>query len=240
MTRTSRLILTVSIAAIGASSSVSAQRWGHDRMPPVGVCFFKDADFHGDYFCVAGDGELAALSEDANDKINSIKVIGGAEVTVFRDARFAGTSTRFAGDVRDLKTEGWAEKISSLRVKAGGAAVAGRGSDVDQIIRQAYREVLDREPDPQGLEIYRNHMQRDGWSDDKVRQSLKSSPEYAQKGGMTVQKAQEIVRRAYLSVLKREPDPNSKTFVDKVMLSNWSQQDVENELRKSDEYKRKQ
>jgi hypothetical protein len=90
------------------------------------------------------------------------------------------------------------------------------------------------------MEIYRNHMVRDGWSDDKVRQSLKSSPEYAQKGGMTADKAQEVVRRAYLSVLKREPDPSSKTFVEKVLLSGWSQQDVENELRKSDEYKRKQ
>ena len=113
------------------------------------------------------------------------------------------------------------------------------GADADRIIRQAYREVLNREPDPQGMEIYRNHMLRDGWSDDKVRQSLKSSPEFAQKGGMTAEKAREVVRRAYQSVLKREPDPASQTFVEKVLVSGWSQQDVENELRKSDEYRNK-
>jgi len=82
-------------------------------------------------------------------------------------------------------------------------------------------------------------MLRDGWSDDKVRQSLKSSPEFAQKGGMTAEKAREVVRRAYQSVLKREPDPASQTFVEKVLVSGWSQQDVENELRKSDEYRNK-
>jgi hypothetical protein len=236
MRRTSILVACITVAT--ASVTLSAQRWGHDRMPASGACFYEDEDFKGDYFCVAGGAELAALSEDTNDKISSIRVIGGVEVTVFADARFSGDSTRFAGDVRDLKTNGWDDKISSLRVGAPGRTMAGQGGDVDRIIRQAYREVLDREPDPQGMEIYRNHMVRDGWSDDKVRQSLKSSPEYAQKGGMTAEKAQEVVRRAYLSVLKREPDPSSKTFVEKV-LSGWSQQDVENELRKSDEYKRK-
>jgi peptidase inhibitor family I36 len=235
-------ILLACIAAVAASATLSAQRWGRDRIPGTGACFYEDADFKGDYFCVASGGEVAALSEDTNDKISSIRVLGGVEVTVFSDVRFSGNSTRYAGEVRDLAADGWDDKISSLRVGAPRRTMAGTmaapGADVDRIIRQAYREVLNREPDPQGMEIYRNHMLRDGWNDDKVRQSLKNSPEYAQKGGTTVEKAQEVVRRAYLSVLKREPDPASRTFVEKVM-SGWSQQDVENELRKSDEYKRR-
>ena len=237
-----RISLFACIAAVAASVTLSAQRWGRDQIPGSGACFYEDADFKGDYFCVASGGEVAVLSEDTNDKISSIRVLGGVEVTVFSDARFNGNATRYAGEVRDLAADGWDDKISSLRVGAPRRTMAGAmaspGADVDRIIRQAYREVLNREPDPQGMEIYRNHMLRDGWNDDKVRQSLKSSPEFAQKGGMTVEKAQEVVRRAYLSVLKREPDPASKTFVEKVM-SGWSQQDVENELRKSDEYKRR-
>ena len=237
-----RISLFACIAAVAASVTLSAQRWGRDQIPGSGACFYEDADFKGDYFCVASGGEVAVLSEDTNDKISSIRVLGGVEVTVFSDARFNGNSTRYAGEVRDLAADGWDDKISSLRVGAPRRTMAGAmaspGADVDRIVRQAYREVLNREPDPQGMEIYRNHMLRDGWNDDKVRQSLKSSPEFAQKGGMTVEKAQEVVRRAYLSVLKREPDPASKTFVEKVM-SGWSQQDVENELRKSDEYKRR-
>jgi hypothetical protein len=58
-------------------------------------------------------------------------------------------------------------------------------------------------------------------------------------GGMTQAHAEEIVRRAYLSVLKREPDPASRAFVDRVLNERWTQVDVERELRKSDEYRNK-
>jgi hypothetical protein len=56
---------------------------------------------------------------------------------------------------------------------------------------------------------------------------------------MTPAKAQEIVRKAYLSVLKREPDSGSAGFVEKVLREGWMQPDVERELRKSDEYRNK-
>ena len=56
---------------------------------------------------------------------------------------------------------------------------------------------------------------------------------------MTPAKAQEIVRRAYQSVLKREPDAGSAGFVEKVLREGWMQPDVERELRKSDEYHNK-
>jgi len=49
--------------------------------------------------------------------------------------------------------------------------------------------------------------------------------------------AEDIVRRAYQSVLKREPDAASRTYVDRVMNDRWSQADVEKELRNSDEYR---
>ena len=45
------------------------------------------------------------------------------------------------------------------------------------------------------------------------------------------------MRRAYLSVLKREPDAGSQGYVDRVLRDQWSQADVERELRKSDEYR---
>jgi hypothetical protein len=54
---------------------------------------------------------------------------------------------------------------------------------------------------------------------------------------MTYAKAQDIVRRAYLAVLNREPDAASRGYVDKVFRDRWSQQDVERELRRSGEYR---
>ena len=234
-----QLLVAVCLAAIAAPSSLSAQRWGHGTQPRDGACFYKDPDFRGDYFCLTGVEELGALSGDANDKIVSIKIFGHADVTVFKDARFTGDSTRFGGDVRNLKDEGWSERISSLRVRPGGSEGLP-AADVDRIVRNAYLELLDREPDPQGFLVYRNHMLNDGWSEDRVRQTLRNSPEFREKGGMTITRAQEIVRRAYLEVLKREPDPGSQGYVEKVMRDHWSQQDIERELRKSDEYRRKQ
>jgi hypothetical protein len=47
------------------------------------------------------------------------------------------------------------------------------------------------------------------------------------------------VRRAYLDVLKREPDPASRPFVDRVLRDHWTQQDVERELRNSAEFRNK-
>ena len=54
-----------------------------------------------------------------------------------------------------------------------------------------------------------------------------------------VVRAEEIVRRAYLDVLRREPDAASRGYVDRVMRDNWSQNDVERELRKSAEYRQR-
>lgn len=48
-------------------------------------------------------------------------------------------------------------------------------------ITKAYQEILEREPDPQGLEHYRKKMINDGWSIERVRNTLRKSPEYKNK-----------------------------------------------------------
>jgi hypothetical protein len=70
-----------------------------------------------------------------------------------------------------------------------------------------------------------------------VREALRNSPEYKQKQTMTWPRAQEIVRRAYLNVLNREPDADSRGYVERVFRDRWTQGDVERELRKSPEYR---
>jgi hypothetical protein len=56
---------------------------------------------------------------------------------------------------------------------------------------------------------------------------------------MTRDQAQAIVRSAYQNVLGREPDPGSAGYVDRVVNDHWSQQQIENELRNSAEYRQK-
>jgi peptidase inhibitor family I36 len=236
-------ILWAGLFSAIAASPALAQRWGHGSFPRDGVCFYKDPNFHGDYFCVGAGEELSTVGNDMNDEISSLRLFGNAEVTVFKDVRFSGRSSRFDGDVRDLKSTGWDDLISSVRVRPRsgfGTRPGGRPTeDPDRIVRRAYQDILERQPDPTGLRTYRSHILDDGWSEAQVRDALRNSPEYREKTTMTYPKAQEVVRRAYLAVLRREPDPASRGFVDRVFRDHWTQQDVERELRKSPEYRNK-
>jgi len=183
-----RLIAIGVLLALPAA--VSAQRWGRERFPQSGACFFRDTNFRGEYFCVRAGEDVSRVPNDLNDGISSMRVFGRAEVEVFRDVRFNGGSSRFAADISDLRREGWNDRISSLRVQ-----IASRGE-----------RARDRADERRGDRI-------------------------------SVAEAQAIVRRAYLNVLRREPDAGSGGYVNAIINDNWSQQDVERELRKSDEFR---
>jgi len=112
------------------------------------------------------------------------------------------------------------------------------------VVRRAYRDVLGREPDAEGLQYYRGRIIDEGWSEAQVRQDLRRSDEYKTRTsddgspyGMTRARAQSVVRRAYRSVLNREPDPASEGYVEHILRDGWSQADVERDLRRSAEYR---
>ena len=257
-TRSDR-VLAVALLAAGSMlvmpSVATAQRWGRERFPDSGACFFRDADFRGDYFCVRAGDDVGRLPDEMNDAISSIRLFGRTEVVVYKDARFNGGSARFGSSVRDLRDERWNDRISSIRVQIarGGDFRDERGDrrgddrrgddrrisgdEADRIVRRAYQDVLHRDPDEGGLRQYRSRILEDGWNEEQVRDSLRNSPEYRERVTMTRAKAEEIVRRAYLNVLKREPDRGAEGYINNVLRDNWSQDDVERELRKSDEYR---
>jgi hypothetical protein len=130
-------------------------------------------------------------------------------------------------------------------VRIGRGVSNGYGSggrpagDPDRIVRRAYQDILHRDPDPSGLRQYRSLIIDKGWSEQQVREALRNSPEYHEQNTMTREKAEAIVRRAYLSVLRREPDAGAQGFVNRVLRDRWSEDDVARELRKSDEYRNK-
>jgi hypothetical protein len=253
MANRTMIVMLAGSALLTLSSTALAQRWGREEVPREGACFFKDPNFHGEYFCIRTGRNVGSVPGDMNDRISSIRIFGRAEVTVFKDVQFDGRSERFDTDIRNLKAEGWNDLISSVRVRhiSGGGFDGrrddnrgfgrrddvGRRDDPDRIVRRAYQDVLDREPDQAGLRLYRSRIIDDGWSEAQVREALRTSPEYREKSTMTMPKAQEVVRRAYLAVLGREPDPGSRSYVVKVFREHWSQEDVERELRKSPEYR---
>jgi len=242
------------------STAVEAQRWGRERYPQSGACFYRHPYFQGDYFCIRAGDQVPRLTDDANDEISSILVFGRAEVAVYRDIRFAGPAERFDYSIDNLEDYRWDDTISSMRVEERGRRDRfgdlnddNRGrdrrdgrrddrrlssNDADKIITRAYQDVLGRDPDQGGFRQYRSRIIDDGWTEEQVRNSLRTSPEYREKTTMTRAKAEATVRSAYLAVLKGEPDAaGSQGYINSVLRDNWSQQDVERELRKSDEFR---
>ena len=90
--------------------------WGRPSVPRSGVCFYRDINYGGEYFCASVDETTEQVPPGMNGQISSIRVFGNAEVTVFREAGFQGQSRRFDSDARDLRDIRWNDRISSFRV----------------------------------------------------------------------------------------------------------------------------
>jgi len=111
-----------------------------------------------------------------------------------------------------------------------------RPGDIDRIIRRAYQDILDRDPDAEGQRAYRRAMIDKGWTERDVRDDLRKSPEYAKHQR---ESAARIVRRAYLDVLGREPDTQGlATYLNRILRDDWDEHDVREALEKSPEYRR--
>ena len=138
---------------------------------------------------------------------------------------------------RRMLDDGWSERQVRDTLRRSNEKAEQNDADIDRMITRAYRDVLGRAPDASGLSEFRNQVKRKGWTESDVRQALRDSPEYREKNTMTEAKAREVVANAYRSVLGREPDPGADVYVQKVWREKWTERDVANELRKSDEYR---
>ena len=145
-----------------------------------------------------------------------------------------------------IRNEGWSEwdVRNALRQSAeytAGAALGFRTASADRIIDRAYRDILGRQPDPAGRENYRRLILEDGWDEHDVRRALIRSPERRQQRlAVSQQAAEDMVRRAYRTVLGRDPDPAGLThYTSKVLYDGWNEDDLVHALRESDEYREK-
>ncbi|MCP8883858.1 SH3 domain-containing protein [Devosia sp. XJ19-1] len=65
---------------------------------PAKVCFFKGNNFSGAQFCVSAGTDDPNLPGGWNDSISSIKVQGGAQVTVCKNVWYGGFCTTISTD----------------------------------------------------------------------------------------------------------------------------------------------
>ncbi len=135
------------------------------------------------------------------------------------------TTLLFASAQGQAVNEKWSTDL------LGGMTKSLESLQQDKTIRRAEAE-LDREPSGPELRRYRGQMKDYHWTDDDSR-------EYGRQGSqISRHEAEQIVRRAYREVLGREPDPGAQGWVDKILYNRWTEQDVVQALRDSDEYRR--
>ncbi|MBI2813833.1 MAG: hypothetical protein HYX71_06080 [Opitutae bacterium] len=242
------LLLLASTTALAQPHRQPEERGSeHSRYRGPRVILFQDADYQGASLVVYAGEALENLSSltfpgggKINDRISSIRVEGGAEVYVHTDSRFRGEVMRVTENIRDLSgrllpgsvSASWNDRISSLRVEVRRRDEAREEPDL--VIRRAYLDLLARAPDPGGQRTYRSLIIDQGWSERMVRDHLRRSDEFRREG------ADRIIRRAYLDVLGREPDPTGLKHQRRNLLEkNWTEGDVRDDLRRSDEYRQK-
>jgi hypothetical protein len=119
-------VLAVLLTHAGLASAQI--RWGRGAVPRSGACFYENADYRGRYFCANPGDIMSSLPNGMGDEISSIRTFGNSRVFVFRDSDFRGASTRFDGNVPNLKRRGWNDRISSIRVEGGGFFGGNRGN----------------------------------------------------------------------------------------------------------------
>ena len=130
-----------------------------------------------------------------------------------------------------LMNEGWSERQVIEQLQRSNEA---RSINADAAIAKAFREVLGRDPDPNGLAHYRSKWKQ-GWTQGQIREDLRRSGE----GRDSVIRA--VITRAYRELLGRDPDPAGYATYEKAMRERgYTERDIRAALMNGDEYKQRQ
>jgi hypothetical protein len=232
-----------------AAPVLASAQDARDRDRPPGqprVILYEQADFRGGAIELGPNGfleNLARVSFDngrnANDRISSIRIEGGAEALLYVDAGYRGEVLRVTRSIRNLDElempdgrHSWNDRISSVRVGYSQGGWYAFRIDPDRVIRRAYQDILLRDPDDSGFRNFRTRIIEQGWTETMVRDALRRSEEYR---GPVVNK---LIERAYLDLLGRRPDANGLDhYRNQIIDKGMSEEDMRNDLRRSAEYR---
>ena len=162
--------------------------------------------------------------------------VAGGEVTLTRD-EIAKLPQRTLTEQPTSFPEPIAFKGPSLREVLMLAGATGGDiktvEDANQMIEADYVDLLGHRPDYAALQYYRSRVLDDRWTAARLNAALRASPEFAHRN------LPRLVDLAYLAELGRRPDPKTRTIcVRLVAARNWSESDLRQELRRSEEARR--
>jgi|GEM_PF-984514 translation initiation factor IF-2 len=124
--------------------------------------------------------------------------------------------------------------------------VGNRPSVSDDQIRQAYREVLEREADEGGINHYRSQAAK-GWSIDQIRSDLMNSNERRALEASKAQAAQaaaaqkdtettSAIKQAYRDILERDADEGGIAHYKSQVAKGWTLDQIRQDLLNSNEH----
>jgi len=196
----------------------------------------RDYWSHGDRDSRSRSGDWDKNHYSSRDDYDVDRMIRRAYEDILGRAPDAEGLRVYRGNVIDRN---WSEKQVRDALRISPEKKGDDSAAADRIVKRAYRSVLGRDPDPSGIYQYRNQVQRHGWDQHDVEDALRNSPEFRATNGISDQEARAIVRRAYESVLGREPDAGAAGYLERVKRDHWTERDLARELYNSPEYRRK-
>jgi hypothetical protein len=101
----------------------------------------------------------------------------------------------------------------------------------ERIITEAYRDLLERDPDPDGMRNYRRRIIERDWTAGDVRNAIRSSDEYRTKV------ADVIIDRAFDDLLERLPTGPERSEYRRRLLKDGTEDGIRRNIKKTDEYK---
>ncbi len=157
---------------------------------------YEHAGFRGHVMRVTGDIRNLADRPTPdrgvvwNDRISSVQVgresrRGGRERPADADVIIGRSFEDLLGRAPDadglrhyrglIIDQGWNERMVRDHIRAGAEF---RGAGIDRIIKRAYHDLLQREPDAPGLAHYRRMLLERNWSEQELRDNIRRSDEY--------------------------------------------------------------
>lgn len=126
--------------------------------------------------------------------------------------------------------EGWTQRQMIEQLQRSDEA---RAISPDVAITRMYREILGRDPDPNGLAHYRGKW-RQGWTQGQIRADLLRSRE-----GQGNQ-IRDVITRSYREILGRDPDPAGYANYERLMRERgYTERDIRRALMNGDEYRQR-
>lgn len=89
--------------------------WGSGNEPRDGACFYTDAGYGGEHFCINGNNRQQYIGGRYNDRISSIRVLGRSRIVVYEHEGFGGARRTISSDVSNLGN--FNDRISSIEVR---------------------------------------------------------------------------------------------------------------------------